>query len=305
MNTSANRPPASRSILELLIALFLSLAWVPNVAGELRVSNLFGDGMVLQRDKPVRIWGWGAGPGESVTVRFAGQQVRGQAGGDGSWRVTLKPMDASFESRELRISTPSSKLAIKDVFVGEVWLCGGQSNMQRSVGGALDPDMEIASADRPAIRYLRLQMIASHEVADDVPLQEGKGWRPCTPEHVRDCTAVGYHFAVRLQRYLRVPVGLIDNSWGGTMSQYWCSDATLRAIPEMKPYFAQFDQAVKAWVNGGGQAGAKKRLGEQLVAWEAAAAKAKQEGKRAFSRTRARCVSPRACTTPCSRRWRA
>ena len=250
-----------------------------SAVAELSVSKLFGDGMVLQRDKPVSIWGW-ADQGEAVTVSFAGQTASATAGEDGKWVATLEPLKASFEPQIVTIAGKSQTLTIKDVLVGEVWLCGGQSNMAWSVRGSLDPDMEIASANSPAIRFLRLELGASHQLQKDVPLNEG-GWRPCVPEHIAQCTAVGYYFALRLQSYLKVPVGIIDNSWGGTTANHWCSTETLKAIPEMKPLFESFDAAVKAWVDGGEEAGAKRRHEEALKQWEAAKAQAEREGKRA------------------------
>jgi len=256
----------STRALSFGLALIALCVAVPSNA-ELTVSKLFGDGIVLQRDKPVNIWGW-AKPGETVSLEFAGQRVNATANEAGKWLATLKPMEASFDSRDIVIAGNDEKLTIKDVLVGEVWLCGGQSNMAWSVGGSLNPDIEIASADTPAIRYLRLKLVASHEVQKDVPLEAGKGWRPCVPEYVRDCTAVGYHFARRLHRYLKVPIGIIDNSWGGTMAQYWCSNDTLKQIPEMKPYLDDFNASVRAWVDGGEQAGAEKRHQAALAKWE-------------------------------------
>lgn len=251
-----------------IIAILLVCALLPSlpVSAELTVSKLFGDGMVLQRDKPVKVWGW-ADKGETVTVGFAGQSVEAKTDAAGKWVVTFEPMEASFESRNLVIADKKETLALKDILVGEVWVCGGQSNMAWSVGGSLNPDVEIASADTPAVRYLRLDLVASHEVQQDVPLKEG-GWRPCVPEHVRDCTGVGYHFALRLHRYLKVPVGIIDNSWGGTTANHWCSDATLKAIPEMEPIMVDFNRSVQHWVVNGGEEGAKQRLQEAMDKWE-------------------------------------
>jgi sialate O-acetylesterase len=103
---------------------------------------------------------------------------------------------------------------------------------------------------------------------------------------------VGYYFALRLQRYLKVPVGLIDNSWGGTTANHWCSPATLSAIPEMKPTIDSFNEAVKAWVDGGGEAGAQKRLEQALKEWEIKKAQAEKEGKRAPGKPRIQ-VDPR------------
>lgn len=279
----------------LLCCLLVLIFCAPRAAAELTVSKLFGDGVVLQRDKPVNVWGW-AEPGETVWVEFAGQRVGAPADKQGKWVATLKPMEASFDSRELAITGNDETITLKDVLVGEVWLCGGQSNMAWSVGGSLDSDIEIASANTPAIRYLRLDLVASNVQQLDVPLSKG-GWRACTPESVRDCTAVGYYFARRLHRYLKVPVGIIDNSWGGTMAQYWCSRPTLETIPEMRPYLNDFDQSVKAWIEGGEEAGAQKRLQAALKEWEAAKVKAQQEGKRAPGRPRLQ-ADPRTLRQP-------
>lgn len=257
---------------------------------ELTVSKLFGDGMVLQRDKPVNIWGW-AKPGGQIQAEFAGQRIDAKVAGDGKWVATFEPMPASFEPRELKITAPSGQLTLKDILVGEVWVCGGQSNMAWSVNGMLDADMEIASANSPAIRFLRLDLVASHELAKDVPLKDG-AWQACVPEHIASCTAVGYTFALRLQSYLKVPIGLIDNSWGGTTANHWCADATLKAIPEMKPTIDAFNAAVKAWVDGGDEAGAIRRHEEAMKQWELAKAQAEKEGKRAPGQPRIQ-VDPR------------
>lgn len=251
---------------------------------ELTVSKLFGDGMVLQRDKPVNVWGW-AEPGEKVALSFAGQNVEAKADDGGKWVATLKPMKASFEPDKLVIAGTSKTLTIDDVLVGEVWLCGGQSNMAWSLNGSLDPDTEIPMANYPAIRFVRLDLVASHEVAQDVPLKEA-GWLVCNPENAPRFTGVGYYFAQQIHRYLNVPVGIIDNSWGGTTANHWCSDATLKAVPEMKPTFDQFNAAVKGWVDGGGEVGAQKRLAQALKDWETAKAQAEKEGKRAPGRPR-------------------
>lgn len=279
-----------RSAPLFCLALICAFALPLSAFAELSVSKLFGDGMVLQREKPVNVWGW-ADKGEVVSVSFADQTVEAKANEAGKWVATFEPMKASFESRRLVVAGKTETLTIKDVLVGEVWICGGQSNMAWSVGGSLDADVEIASADTPAVRYLRLDLVASHEVQKDVPLKDG-GWKPCVPETVRDCTGVGYHFALRLRRYLKVPVGIIDNSWGGTTANHWCSDATLKAIPEMKPTIDAFNEAVKAWVDGGGEAGAIKRHEQALKDWEVAKAQAAKENKRAPGRPKVQ-VDPR------------
>lgn len=280
------------SILVLLVLVFAS----PAALAELTVSNLFGDGMVLQRDKPVKVWGW-AVPNELVRVEFAGQTVGAEADKDGKWVATFEPMAASFEPRELHVDAKSGSLRIEDVLVGEVWVCGGQSNMAWTLNGSLDPDVAIASANHPAIRFLSLPNVASGRVSRDVPLNEGQGWRPCTPEHAAQFTAVGYYFAQRLRMYLQVPVGIIDNSWGGTSANHWCSRETLESIPEMKQALDAYDQSLRTSDRDGGEAGAQKRYDQALAQWEKQRDAAQASGERVPGRPN-RAHFDRASTKP-------
>ena len=196
--------------------------------------------MVLQAGKPVSLWGWAAA-GDKVTVVFDGQEKETVAGDGGTWLLQLDALRPSSKGSVLLVSDGSTTLTIKDVLVGEVWVCGGQSNMEWSLRGSREADLEIDSADSPEIRFLRLPKIASDVPRDDFPLGNPKGsegrWRRAIPEEVENCTAVGYYFARRLQRRLGVPIGLVDTSWGGTMAQHWVSLETLRPIAEMKTYF--------------------------------------------------------------------
>jgi sialate O-acetylesterase len=278
------RPELPATPVRAALVLLVALLFAAPTHAETTVSKLFGDGMVLQRDKPVKVWGW-SDQGGQVQVAFAGQRVDAKVNADGKWVATFEPMAASFEPRELVITSADGKLTLKDVLVGEVWVCGGQSNMAWNVNASLNPDVAIASANEPAIRFLRLDLVASHERQQDVPLEDG-GWRPATSDHVASMTGVGYYFALRLHHYLRVPVGIIDNSWGGTTAHHWLSDATLKTIPEMKPIFNDFNKAVDEWVQGGGEAGAKQRYDKALLEWEAAKAKAERDGARAPGRPR-------------------
>jgi len=147
-----------------------------------------------------------------------------------------------------------------------------------------DSDLEVASADSPHIRFIRLPHIARPTAQEDfqvVNKTSGEGnWRQAIPEQVENCTAVGYYFAQRLSRRLKVPVGLIDVSWGGTMAQHWVLKDTLKSFPEMQPYIEQFDGAMKAWIDGGEKDGADKRYAADLKAWEKARAEAKAKGER-------------------------
>jgi sialate O-acetylesterase len=144
--------------------------------------------------------------------------------------------------------------------------------------------VEIDCADYPALRYIRLPKIARNEPQQDFPVEgpdhpEGN-WRLCVSEEAGDCSGVGYYFGRRLHRRLKVPVGLIDTSWGGTMAQHWVSLETLRPIPEMKPYFDDFQEKMTAWIDGGKEAGAKKRYEDDLAAWDKKRDEARAKGER-------------------------
>ena len=254
-----------------------------SAAETLRLPNIFGDKMVLQRDKPVRIWGW-AEAGAEVTAQFAGQSKPIKADADGKWTLQLDKLKTSFEGRELVVSSGPEKIELTDVLVGEVWVCGGQSNMEWSLRGSRDSDLEVASADSPQIRFIRLPKVSRINPQEDFPVanktnREGN-WRQAIPEQVENCTAVGYYFAQRISRRLKVPVGLIDVSWGGTMAQHWVLKETLKPFPEMQPYHQKFETALKTWRDGGRKEGADKRFTADVMAWEKTRAAAKAEGKR-------------------------
>ena len=248
-----------------------------------RLPNLFGDHMVLQAGKEVPVWGWGT-PREEVTVSFAGHSVMVEVDAKGEWSTKLPAIKKSFDGRELMVSSKSGRRTLQDVLVGEVWVCGGQSNMEWTLRSTRDADLEMLSVNHPEIRFIRLPKIARFEPQDDFPVEnptkpEGN-WRLCVPEQAENCTAVGYYFARRLRRVLDSPVGLIDISWGGTMAQHWATKETLRPIPAMKPYFEKFETARNDWISGGREQGAKKRYAKDVEKWEKARSEAKKKGER-------------------------
>ena len=267
----------------LTLAACLLLAGIGSLSAALRLPNVFGDHMVVQRDQEVNVWGW-AEAGAEVKVSLGGGEVTAKADGEGKWSCALPAMEASFEGAELVVTSGSETVTIKDVLVGELWLCGGQSNMEWSLRGSLEADLEIDSAHYPAIRFLRVPKVAAGSPQDDFQVP-GRGhvgrWQKCIPEQAENCTAVGYYFALRLQRRLRVPVGLIDTSWGGTMAQVWVSEETLRPMPVMKSYFDDYEKALKEWDDGGREEGGKKRFDADLAAWDEKRKAAEAAGERA------------------------
>jgi sialate O-acetylesterase len=268
------------SVLALAVSATLCIA-AP--ATDLRLPHIFGSGMVLQQGKPISIWGW-AKPGSQVAIEFAGQTRSTTATADSKWKVQLDAMKASFDPGKLVVRAGEQDLTLNDVLVGEVWVCGGQSNMERPLSSTLDADLELAAADYPAIRFIRLPKVAHNETQDDFPVEDTTSptgnWRAATAAQVENCSGVGYYFARRLHWNLKVPVGIIDNSWGGTLAQNWCTRKSAAAIPEMREEIAAFDRKLREWNDGGGEEGAKKRLAADLAQWEKDSTAAKAAGKR-------------------------
>ncbi len=263
------------------LVLFTLLA--TSLHAQVRLPNIFGDHMVLQRGKPVRIWGSGK-PNTAVSVSFAGQKIDGRVDEKGSFVLVLASMKASATGRDLVVAGEGGSRTLKDVLVGEVWVCGGQSNMEWQLRSSRDADVEVPSADYPEMRFIRMPKIARFKPQSDFPVENPTSrqgnWRKCIPEQVENCTGVGYYFGRRLHRRLRVPVGLIDTSWGGTMAQHWASQETLRGIPAMKKYIDDFEKKRSDWVANGREAGAKSRYEADLKSWEKKSAQAKVEGER-------------------------
>jgi sialate O-acetylesterase len=195
-----------------------------------RLPGFFTDHMVLQRDIQVPLWGW-ADAGEKVTISFAGQSVTTTTTADGRWRIDLAPLSASSQGHVLTVSCPATKdsVILKDVVVGDVWLCGGQSNMEWSMGGLKHIDDELAAADYSMIRHLKIPYAKAQQPAADVQ----SSWIVCTPRSVRKFTAVGYFFARILHKELDVPIGLIGINKGGSRIMPWIPPQGLSATPEL------------------------------------------------------------------------
>ncbi len=254
----------------------LVLSAAAQAFGDVKVPPILGDHMVLQRDKAVPVWGW-ADAGEAVTVEFAGQKHSATAGADGAWKIVLTPMTVSAEPRTLTI-TGKNSLALKDVLVGEVWLCSGQSNMAWNLSQANDADLETATAKFPLMRVISVPQVASQK-----PLTDFKGqWEAVTPQTAASFSAVGYFFGRQLHQTLGIPVGLIDNSWGGSAAEAWVRRDVLEAHERYGPLLKSWDDRVAAFDPEKLKADAQK----QLEKWEADARKAKEAGKEAPVRPR-------------------
>lgn len=240
------------------------------VAGaEVRLPGVFGDHMVLQRDVPLPVWGW-ADPGEKVTVTLGGQSKSATADNAGKWSLQLAAMKAGGPV-EFKAQGKNNAVTFRDVLVGEVWLCSGQSNMAMTVNRVMNQEAEIASADHPEIRMLAVTRKTAKEPQDDCTGQ----WRVCSPKTVAGFSAAAYFFGRELQKQLKVPVGLIDSSWGGTPIQAWTSTEAHLAAPKLKPMIDDLKRRAETY----DPQKAKARYDKQLAEWKKSVAAAKAEGK--------------------------
>lgn len=260
--------------MKYTLAILATLALAPLAplsAAELKLASLFSDHMVLQRDKPVPVWGW-ADPGESVNVEFAGQKKSTVADAAGKWHLKLDPLAASAESRVLRVQSGKAerKLELADVLVGEVWLGSGQSNMAMRVSAAMNFGTEKGLANLPAIRTFNEGSNAAAK-----PQPDAKGaWVVCSPESVGGFSATLYFFGREIHRELGVPVGLINSSVGGTPIESWIAPEAQTRVPELAKTTAKTKP--KPAVD---EAALKAKHAKDLARWKTEAEQAKRDGK--------------------------
>ena len=212
------------------------------------VSPVFGDHMVLQRGKPNLVWGW-AKPGQRIRVEIANQTTTGVTGADGRWQVTFEP-PATPGPHILRVLGPTV-VEFHDILVGDVWLCGGQSNMQLGLQRARNGDEEARNADHPQIRLFIVHPQSAYSPA--AALQGS--WKVCSPKTIREeggFSAVAYYFGRKLQSELNVPIGLIEDCLGGTPAETWANPETLHRF---KDFDAALDEVARLRAKGGQQYG--------------------------------------------------
>ena len=199
---------------------------------EVRLAKLFSDHVVLQRQKPIPVWGW-ANPNESVNVSLGSQNKTAIADANGKFSVEFAPMEATGEPLELKAAAKSGNATVNDVLVGEVWLCSGQSNMEWSVKQADNFASEKKDANYPQIRHFFVEH--NVEIEEQKDLKSGE-WKIASTETVGDFTAVGFFFAREVYQKLKIPVGLVHSSWGGSQIEGWISKDGMLASDELKNY---------------------------------------------------------------------
>lgn len=225
---------------KLLAAMVLGLILTTAVHAEVKPNGLISEGMVLQQKSKVRVWG-SADTGEKVTVKFRDQEVSADPDKDGRWSVQLDSKDAGGPF-PMSISG-KNKVELKDVFVGEVWVCSGQSNMEWTVASGSPSDKEVAKSTptNPMLRMFTVKKNPKEAAVADVT----GAWIEAKPDTVFGMSAVGYFFARDLQSKLKVPVGMINSSWGGTRAEAWTSRPVLESNPIFKSTLETHNMAVK------------------------------------------------------------
>ena len=229
--------------LILVAGLFLMNS---SVHAEVTLPSIFSDGMVLQQNSDVPVFGKAA-PGEVVTVKFAGQIKTAIADSSNHWKIILDPMPASSNPRKMIIRcAKNSPIQYSNLLVGEVWVCSGQSNMEMSMkpfppwhGGTLNYQQEIKSANYPEIRLFYVEKRASRTPEFTC----GGQWESCRPETAAEFPAVGYFFARQLHKELGVPIGIINSSWGSTAIESWMPQEALESSPEFKMILDHLESA--------------------------------------------------------------
>lgn len=204
------------------------------------LSPVFTDNMVLQRDQQDAVWGWSK-PGERITVGIAGQSATSTAGADGKWTVMLPPLPTGGP-HVMTVSGPET-VTLNNVLVGDVWICSGQSNMEWRVQDTDNAQAEIAAANFPEIRHLEIPHVTAAEPQKTVA---NDGWKVCSPETVPRFTAVGFYFGRKLNQDLKVPIGLIHTSWGGTIAEAWTSKEALVPMNDFNQAMADLEKRSKA-----------------------------------------------------------
>jgi sialate O-acetylesterase len=214
----------SGRIFVLSVSFFLFLPAI--VKAEVRLPQIFSSDMVLQQGRENPIWGW-ADKGEKIVLDFNGKIIKTKAGADGRWKAILPVMNYG-NPLTLTIKGKNT-LRLENILIGEVWVCSGQSNMEMTVKSCLNAEEEITSSDYPEIRLFTVPKSITQSPKD---IKEGN-WVKCSPQTIANFSGIGYFFGRYLHKQLKVPVGLIDSSFGGSKIQCWMSEEAAQNDPEL------------------------------------------------------------------------
>ena len=236
-----HNPIPHRCTIKLSLCAFV-MATAISASADVRLPRIFTDNMIFQRDLPVRVWGW-ADPGEAVSVTLAGKNATTKAGENGQWALEL-PALKTGENLELAVKGKNS-LTLKNVVIGDIWVCSGQSNMEMDLNGCVGSAEDIKAADLPRIRRIKINHEQAAQPQMDAPT--ATQWQVCSSDTARGFTAVGFYFAREIQQKTGVPIGIVDDNWGGTPIEPWVPTEGLELVAELKPEFTARQEAIKAF----------------------------------------------------------
>ena len=233
-----------RAFIRPAIALAALLTLTPLASAALKVPAVFSDHAVLQQREPIQIWGW-ADPGTTVTVTLADNSATRNIGSDGKWSVILPARKAGGPYDLKIVSNKGEGLTIKDLLIGEVWVCSGQSNMEMGMTAIDKAQEEIAAANYPNIRLFLIPKKAAETPQTDVEAS----WKVCTPDAVKEggwggFSAAAYFFGRKLHKELNVPVGVIETAWGGTQAEPWTSPEGFKSEPRLAHILQEWESNV-------------------------------------------------------------
>ncbi|MEI6714143.1 MAG: sialate O-acetylesterase [Verrucomicrobiota bacterium] len=221
--------------LRFLCILSCSLA-APALHAELKLPGVISSHMVLQQKQTNPIWGWDT-PGTKVRVEFSGQTKEAEAGADGKWTVKLDPLPANANPEHLIVTAGTQKVDLEDVLVGEVWICSGQSNMGFRLQEDWNGDLESIASHYPNLRLLKVPLAGTQELLTD--FKRKTAWTEANPETSKGFSAVGFLFGRYIHQVIGVPVGLIDNAWGGSAAEAWVRRESLEKDARFTPMMEQ------------------------------------------------------------------
>ncbi|MBL4675563.1 MAG: sialate O-acetylesterase [Mucilaginibacter sp.] len=222
-------------------------------AAQTRLPAIVGSNMILQRNQPVPVWGWAA-PGEKIVVEFSGQAIKAVAGKDSLWRVNLSPLEASTVAKIMTITAGTAKQTLKNILVGEVWLCSGQSNMEYPMDkGEFNAAGPKIGADSAALSLLTGHAgirVVKIETKYSLPDATTTGWHECDGKNFARSSAVAFYFARQLQEKLHVPVGVITSAWSGSRIEPWAPREAFAKLPVFSGELTEQDSTLDGEVLG-------------------------------------------------------
>ena len=256
---------------KLILLLALELPFGTVLRAELKLPAIIGDHMVLQQKQSNPVWGWDD-PGTKITVSFAGRDYSTTADADGKWIVRLAAQPANSTPTSITIAG-TSRREIQDVLIGEVWMCSGQSNMGFTLTQDWNGGLEAAASDLPGIRLITAPLVGTQELQTDYKEGEASHWRLATPATALRFSAIGFLYGRYLHQILHVPVGMINNAWGGSSAEAWVRRSSIEADPRFELLMQQTTKREAQLQSEKGKADFERAM----VEWKTAAEKAQAE----------------------------